>query len=197
MGLEHDTSRQGSHRLHWPEGRKMDFSVTEGRAELLNRPDVFSCVSPSPRLSKSSGWMDVSARFLRLFSQTYTLRGWLLSPHLSSPQEEGFVQRLSQTERQSLLILDQSLGPQVKQLSPFHLTDNVFSLRDWTGDFHQIESPAMTCMDVTIPGSETPAASQVAVVKNLPASARDAGSIPGLGRSPGEGHSYSLWYSCL
>ena len=26
---------------------------------------------------------------------------------------------------------------------------------------------------------------------------RDAGSIPGLGRSPGEGNSYSLQYSCL
>ena len=45
--------------------------------------------------------------------------------------------------------------------------------------------------------SETPAASQVAVVKNLPASARDEGSIPGSGRSPGEGHGYSLRYSCL
>ena len=38
------------------------------------------------------------------------------------------------------------------------------------------------------------------VVKNLPANAgdiRDAGSIPGLGRSPGEGHSNPLQYSCL
>ena len=44
-------------------------------------------------------------------------------------------------------------------------------------------------------------ASQVAlVVKNLPVNAghiRDVGSIPGLGRSPGEGHSYPLQYSCL
>ena len=40
----------------------------------------------------------------------------------------------------------------------------------------------------------------VLVVKNLPANAvdlRDAGSIPGLGRSPGGGHSYPLQYSCL
>ena len=59
------------------------------------------------------------------------------------------------------------------------------------------KAPAMTCIDVKIPGSETPAASQVAVVKNLPASARDEGSIPGSGRSPGEGHGYSLRYSCL
>ena len=44
-------------------------------------------------------------------------------------------------------------------------------------------------------------ASQVAlVVKNLPANAgvvRHTGSIPGLGRSPGEGHGNPLQYSCL
>ena len=36
--------------------------------------------------------------------------------------------------------------------------------------------------------------------KNLPANAediRDMGSIPGLGRSPGEGNGNSLHYSCL
>ena len=35
------------------------------------------------------------------------------------------------------------------------------------------------------------------MVKNLPGNARDSGSIPGLGRSPGEGKSYTLKYSCL
>jgi len=38
------------------------------------------------------------------------------------------------------------------------------------------------------------------VVKNLPANAgeiRDTGSIPGPGRSPGEGHGNPLQYSCL
>ena len=38
------------------------------------------------------------------------------------------------------------------------------------------------------------------VVKNLPANARDTGdarSIPGLGRSPGEGNGNPLEYSCL
>ena len=38
------------------------------------------------------------------------------------------------------------------------------------------------------------------VVKNPPANAgdtRDMGSIPGLGRSPGEGKSNPLQYSCL
>ena len=42
-------------------------------------------------------------------------------------------------------------------------------------------------------------ASQV-VVKNPPANARDirdAGSIPGSGRSPGEGNGNPLQYSCL
>ena len=44
-------------------------------------------------------------------------------------------------------------------------------------------------------------ASQVAlVVKNLPANARDirdAGSVPGSGRSPGGGQGNPLQYSCL
>ena len=35
------------------------------------------------------------------------------------------------------------------------------------------------------------------VVKNLPANAGDLSSIPGLGRSLGEGHGNSLQYSCL
>ena len=40
-----------------------------------------------------------------------------------------------------------------------------------------------------IPGSS--------VVKKPPASEGDAGLIPGLERSPGEGNSNPLWYSCL
>ena len=41
-------------------------------------------------------------------------------------------------------------------------------------------------------------ASQVVlVVKNPPTSAGDVGSIPGLGRSPGEGHGNPLQYLCL
>ena len=40
-------------------------------------------------------------------------------------------------------------------------------------------------------------ASQVALVKNLPANAGDSGSIPGLGRSPGEGNSNQVQYPCL
>ena len=38
------------------------------------------------------------------------------------------------------------------------------------------------------------------MIKNPPANAgdaRDAGAIPGLGRSPGEGNGNSLQYSCL
>ena len=35
------------------------------------------------------------------------------------------------------------------------------------------------------------------VVKNLPTNAGDTGSIPGLGRSPGEGNGNLLQYSCL
>ena len=42
--------------------------------------------------------------------------------------------------------------------------------------------------------------SQAALVKNPPARAgdvRDVGSIPGWGRSPGEGNGNPLQYSCL
>ena len=35
------------------------------------------------------------------------------------------------------------------------------------------------------------------MVKHLPASAGDAGLIPGSGRSPGGGHGNPLQYSCL
>ena len=35
------------------------------------------------------------------------------------------------------------------------------------------------------------------VIKNSPASAEGAGSIPGSGRSPGGGNGISLQYSCL
>ena len=35
------------------------------------------------------------------------------------------------------------------------------------------------------------------VVKNPPADARDTDSIPGSGRSPGEGNGNPLQYSCL
>ena len=35
------------------------------------------------------------------------------------------------------------------------------------------------------------------VVKNLPANAEDVDSIPGSGRSPGEGNGNPIKYSCL
>ena len=35
------------------------------------------------------------------------------------------------------------------------------------------------------------------VVKNPPANAENAGSVPGSGRCPGEGHGNSLRYPCL
>ena len=35
------------------------------------------------------------------------------------------------------------------------------------------------------------------MVKNLPVNAGDSGSIPGVGRSPGEGNGNPLQYPCL
>ena len=49
------------------------------------------------------------------------------------------------------------------------------------------------CMSV----SRTMGFSGGSVVKNPPAKAGDTGSIPGLGRSPGEGNGNPLQYSCL
>ena len=39
--------------------------------------------------------------------------------------------------------------------------------------------------------------SGVSVVKNMPASAGNTGSVPKLGRSPGEGNGNPLQYPCL
>ena len=46
-----------------------------------------------------------------------------------------------------------------------------------------------TLVNVCFPGGS--------VVKNLPANAGDAGSIPGSVRSPGKGNGNPLQYSCL
>ena len=54
--------------------------------------------------------------------------------------------------------------------------------------------------DFRLSGRWTEASQVALVVKSLPANAgdiRDAGSIPRLGRSPGEGHGNPLQYSCL
>ena len=48
-----------------------------------------------------------------------------------------------------------------------------------------------------IPGQGTKRLPRGSVVKNLPANAGDAGSIPGSGRSPGGGNGNPLQYSCL
>ena len=73
------------------------------------------------------------------------------------------------------------------RLYPLCIADN-FPSRDRTLSGWQLLSTSL----VSFPGD--------AVVKNLPANARntkDAGSIPGSGRSPGGGNGYLLQYSCL
>ena len=51
--------------------------------------------------------------------------------------------------------------------------------------------------DLHLQGGADPGLPGGSVVKNPPANARDIGSIPGLGRSPGEGKGNPLHYSCL
>ena len=69
-------------------------------------------------------------------------------------------------------------------------------LREWLGLYTQslfsINQRLILAVRLGFPGGS--------VLKNLPASAGDAGdlgSIPGLGRSPGGGHGNPLQYSCL
>ena len=50
---------------------------------------------------------------------------------------------------------------------------------------------------IYLPNEVTGASLGAQTVKNLPENAGDLGSIPGLGRSPGEGNGYPLLYSCL
>ena len=57
-----------------------------------------------------------------------------------------------------------------------------------------------SCLENPRDGCIVMASQFVLVVKNLPANAGDAkdeGSIPGLGRSPGGGHSNPLQHCCL
>ena len=65
----------------------------------------------------------------------------------------------------------------------------------WSGE------PFLSVGDLPNPGTEARSpASVVLVVKNLPANSRDirdAGPIPGSGRTSGGGHSNPLRYSCL
>ena len=73
------------------------------------------------------------------------------------------------------------------------------------GSIPSQEKPVFSlCLPPTNNPSETiPSFGAYQVVlegKNLPANAgdlRDASSVPGLGRSPGEGHRHPLQYSCL
>ena len=60
-------------------------------------------------------------------------------------------------------------------------------------------APHSSTLAWKIPWTEEPGRLQSmgSVVKNLPASAGDMGSIPGLRRSPGGGDSTLLQYSCL
>ena len=69
-------------------------------------------------------------------------------------------------------------------------------LREWLGLYTQslfsINQRLIVAVRLGFPGGS--------VLKNLPASAGDAGdlgSIPGLGRSPGGGNGNPLQYSCL
>ena len=75
----------------------------------------------------------------------------------------------------------------------------------WTGKPGVLQSMGSQKSDTTEQLNWTPTTTNsymsnfpgASVVKNLPANATDIGSIPGSGRSPGEGDGNPLQYSCL
>ena len=63
---------------------------------------------------------------------------------------------------------------------------------------YNMDEPSGCFVKSNKPVIKTNRASQVSqTVKNPSANAGDSGSIPGSGRSPGEGHGNPLQYSCL
>ena len=76
----------------------------------------------------------------------------------------------------------------------------VKSLREWGPEGGGLGSRLLVCEKVTPPLILKVNSQAALVAKNPPASAgdvRDAGSIPGSGRSPGGGHCTPLQYSGL
>ena len=62
---------------------------------------------------------------------------------------------------------------------------------------HKLQVQGQDCLFLSMCLLKTGASQGVLVVQNLPADAGDAGSIPGSGKSPGEGNGNPLQYSCL
>ena len=67
----------------------------------------------------------------------------------------------------------------------------------WTEEPGGLQSVHGVVKSGTCLNQQTQASLVVQTVKNLPVNAGDAGSIPGSGRSPGEGNGYPFQYSCL
>ena len=55
----------------------------------------------------------------------------------------------------------------------------------------------MVCLHFWDPADNIRASPEAQWLKESASIAGDTGSIPGSGRSPGGGHGYPLWYSCL
>ena len=72
-----------------------------------------------------------------------------------------------------------------------------------TTEGEQVRFTACTIYDTRLPAGAVQSSTEEkafpggSVVKDLPATAEDAGLIPGSGRSPGEGNGNPLQYSCL
>ena len=62
---------------------------------------------------------------------------------------------------------------------------------------HYHHSPVYKTLVIAIAYSYNEDFPRGSVVKNLSTNVRDVGSVPGWGRSPGEGNGNSVQYSCL
>ena len=125
--------------------------------------------------------------------------------------EQDMTQRLNNSSNEGKLV--SSNAPQKKKYSQLILGNHTLDIHNMYQSIKDFKNPTMNkeaCLPPclrTIFGYRLNVNQQMlgsilgfpddSVVKNLPANAEDAGSIPGLGRSPGERNGNPLQNSCL
>ena len=98
------------------------------------------------------------------------------------------------------LLVNHSPLPQWDVKQPHHQVIYIWEVNDQNSQLNKSQTRWLQRNEKWLPRNILNYAHDSLVVKNLPANAgdiREAGSIPGLGRSPGEGKVNTLQYSCL
>ena len=159
-------------------------------------PRPHTVVSPTSDTGQCGGRLTVSLLAQRTLSRNLVSH----SPGAQGPEMKVLAGRLLQGLQSSLSCLLQSWGPRPPLahgcpnsslcLHPHR------AVLTCLPSFSKDTSP----LSLATPHSRMGASQVALVVKNLPAKARDArdaGLIPGSGRSPGGGNGNPLQYSCL